>query len=238
MRLSSPMMLASVALLSGCSLLHSNIKGGFACAAPRGTCAPSIRIDDAAIHEIGGQDDHGNTLAATSDRQVGEARGSTGASEARSTARREWVFVRSARPAVKVVFPEWRDASGQLHPRTVAYAPVDLPPAVPNKPMALDGRRLGAVDSGSLLAIAEMAPEIGAFPAPPPAAEVPTKKSDGASPGSAAMGGPGTANPLDTIKDQVKQILSTTGHPVSAPLPPKAGNGPAVPAASFPPVGN
>lgn len=238
MRLASPMMFASLALLSGCSLLHSNIKGGFACAAPRGTCAPSMRIDDAAIHEIGRQDDHGNTLAATSDRQAGGVQSSAGASEARSTAKREWVFVRGARPAIKVVFPEWRDASGQLHPRTAAYAPIDLPPAVPIKPLALDGRRLGAVDSGCLLAIAEMAPEIGTLPAPPPAGEGSAKKSDGAPPAPAAMGGLGTASPLDAIKEQVKQILSTTGHPVSAPLQPKAGNGAAVPAASFPPAGN
>jgi hypothetical protein len=38
--------------LAGCSLFHSNIKGGFVCSAPRGTCAPSTTIDDSAIHAI------------------------------------------------------------------------------------------------------------------------------------------------------------------------------------------
>jgi hypothetical protein len=38
--------------LAGCSLFHSNVKGGFVCSAPRGTCAPSTTIDDSAIHAI------------------------------------------------------------------------------------------------------------------------------------------------------------------------------------------
>jgi conjugal transfer pilus assembly protein TraV len=43
------LVLSSVA---GCSMFHSNIKGGFACSAPDGSCAPTTIIDDGALRAI------------------------------------------------------------------------------------------------------------------------------------------------------------------------------------------
>lgn len=44
------LMLAS--LLAGCTGLHSNVAGSFQCGAARGTCEPTISIDDRALADI------------------------------------------------------------------------------------------------------------------------------------------------------------------------------------------
>lgn len=231
MRPSSPMLLVSLVALSGCSLFHSNIKGGFACAAPSGTCAPSMRIDDDAIRSIAGKDGHDSTTQAV------------GPSAPRQADNRPAIFIPGARAAIKVVFPVWRDAAGQLHPRTTAYAPVDAPPAANGSVSPVDGGSLGHADSTSLLAIAEMAPEIAPLPASPQAADRTTQSGDAPVPASALLPHPaqGTTQapgPLDTIKDQVKQILSAVPRPAVRPQPPKPAVGAGKPAATFPPAGN
>ena len=46
----------SAVALSGCATLGGNVKGGFACRAPDGICAPSSKIDDQALAMISGGD--------------------------------------------------------------------------------------------------------------------------------------------------------------------------------------
>lgn len=241
MRRSPPIMLVSLVALSGCSLFHSNIRGGFACSAPKGTCAPSMRIDDAAIREIGGQDEHGSDKSATdAGSRADHAQTAQDAGTSRSAGNREWVFVRGARPALRVVYPEWRDAAGQLHPRTAAYTPVDVAPVVPRAITPLDRRSLGGTDTGSLLAIAEMAPEIAALPAPSQTADRPAKSDDNLAPAPDTHARTQAARPgaLDAIKDQVKEILSNAGRAVGSAAPTKPAKADAKPVASFPPAGN
>ncbi|KUR70022.1 hypothetical protein AQZ52_14155 [Novosphingobium fuchskuhlense] len=241
MRLAPPIVLASLVALSGCSLFHSNIKGGFACSAPKGTCAPSMRIDDAAIHEIGGQDEHGSDKsAADSESRAERPQKATDAGLGRTARNREWVFVRGARPELRIVYPEWHDAAGQLHPRTTAYTPVDVAPAVPRAITPLDRRSLGGTDTGSLLAIAEMAPEIAAMPAPPQTADRPAKSDDKLAPAPDTHAGTQAARPgaLDAIKDQVKEILSNAGRAGGSATPAMPAKPDAKPVASFPPAGN
>jgi conjugal transfer pilus assembly protein TraV len=122
--------------LASCSAFHSNVKGGFSCAAPRGgTCAPSTTIDDAAIHEIeGGKDAAGE--------------GAAPPAGAPHTANRA---------ALRVVYPPWHDGSGHVHKRTVAYVSVDAPGEVPADQTRVAG---DAAPGSSLLAIAESAAEL------------------------------------------------------------------------------
>ena len=241
MRMASPIALASLVALSGCSLFHSNIKGGFACSAPKGTCAPSMRIDDAAIHEIGGQDEHGSDKSAADPESRAERpQMAGGAGSGRTAGNRAWIFIRGERPALKVVYPEWRDDAGQMHPRTTAYTPVDVAPAVPRAITPLDRRSLGGTDTGSLLAIAEMAPEIAAMPAPPQTADRAAESGDNLAPAPDTHTETQAAHPsaLDVIKGQVKEILSNAGRAVGSAAPAKPAKTDTKPVASFPPAGN
>jgi len=241
MRLAPPIVLASLVALSGCSLFHSNIKGGFACSAPKGTCAPSMRIDDAAIREIGGPDEHVSDKSAADPESRTERPQMAGdAAPGRTAGNRAWIFIRGERPALKVVYPEWRDDAGQLHPRTTAYTPVDVAPAVPRAITPLDRGSLGGTDTSSLLAIAEMAPEIAAMPAPPQTADRPAKSDDRLAPAPDTHVGTQPARPgaLDAIKDQVKEILSNAGRAGGSAAQAMPAKTDTKPVASFPPAGN
>ncbi len=239
------LVLASALALPGCSLLHSNIKGGFACAAPHGTCAPSTTIDDAALRMIGGQDARDSDGAPTPSRPNLEPAkpGLTG--DQKFGKGREWVFVRGDRPALKVVFPAWRDGAGHVHARTTAYAPIDLPQGASAKATPLDADQLDAEENSSLLAIAELAPDAGLIgSSPSPTAPVAAHASGEAAPVSLHVpGNPGSLgsaspNPLDAIKDQVRQILATTKKSQAYLPAPKPDPTPAQPGASFPPKGS
>ncbi len=241
MRMAPPIVFASLIALSGCSLFHSNIKGGFACSAPKGTCAPSMRIDDAAIHEIGGQDEHGSDKSAADPESRAERPQMAGdVGPGRTAGKRAWIYIRGERPALKVVYPEWRDAAGQLHPRTTAYTPVDVAPAVPRAITPLDHRSLGGTDSGSLLEVAEMAPEIAAMPAPSQTADRAAKSDDNLAPAPDTHTETQAAHPgaFDAIKDQVKEILSNAGRAGGSAAQATPAKTDAKPVASFPPAGN
>ncbi len=239
------LLLIGASALSGCSLLHSNIKGGFVCAAPHGTCAPSTTIDDDAIRTIGGQDvrtgDGGEASAATNSELAKPGK----AVATKSGTGKGAIFVPGVRPTIKVVFPAWRDSSGQVHPRTAAYAAVDLPPMPVTTAIPFSARQLGAGESTSLLGVAEMAPDIGLLSSAPPAV-VPGNRyaKDIVNPDAAlSRGRPPAAGavspgPLGAIKDQVKQILSTTKTPPAQADAPKAGPAPDQTGASFPPKGS
>ena len=158
MRVSPALAMLWLLPLGGCALFHSNIKGGFACTAPHGTCAPSTTIDDDAIRTIGAgssADDSGTPTppdAAAESTEVSK-------SVLKSGAGKSWTFVGPAHPALKVLYSAWRDGTGHLHPRTAAYVPVNAPRLAAADGMALDASQLDNPRDTSLLTIAEMAPD-------------------------------------------------------------------------------
>jgi hypothetical protein len=98
----------------------------------------------------------------------------------------------------------------------------------------VEASMMGAPETSSLLAVAEMAPEVAARASPTPSAQLSAstpwqESAPKASPGAAA------ANTMDAVKQRVAQILSSLPKPDQAKGPettaPKTG-------ASFPPAGN
>lgn len=214
--------------LAGCALFHSNIKGGFVCSAPRGTCAPSTTIDDSAIHAIDADDKaKDGPQSADTDEDAPQSQASTNPKE-----KKAWTFVGPVRPVLKIVYLPWRDGSGRLHPRTTGFVPVDAPLASELSSASLDAKAMRAGTDMSLLSLAEMAPDM-ALMDPSPKPTMPAKpKAD-----AAASIAPG--DPVAAIKGKVKAILNqpqeqpgTPKPPASQPAPTKTG------AATFPPQGN
>lgn len=239
MRAPSPLLLLGMLGLSGCSLLHSNIKGGFACAAPKGTCAPSMTIDDAAIRTMDGE---------TTQKHKSDP-GTDGTMPAEADRNR--VFI-GPRPALRVVYPSWRDGTGHLHPRTAAYVPIDAPSLAQVDVSPLEGAKLGAGRDSNLLAIAELAPDQSLLAGPAPitkgdvsaaALSIPSVRMPGpvtVGTPEPAKAAPASAGPLDAIRKQVTDILSGAPRPpvaASAPTPRNAA-GPQKTGGSFPPAGN
>ncbi|RVU03295.1 hypothetical protein EOE18_16420 [Novosphingobium umbonatum] len=229
MRMSPIIAVLGLMPLAGCSLFHSNVKGGFVCSAPRGTCAPSTTIDDTAIHAIDAEAEAKDAPAPDSEAGSSMPQASTNPKE-----KKAWTFVGPVRPGLRpvlrIVYLPWRDGSGRLHPRTTGFVPVNAPLASEVSSAPLDAKAMGAGTDMSLLTLAEMAPDM-ALMAPAPA---PTKASE---PGKAAPAVP--ADPTAAIKAQVKEIL-TQPKPVVAPInadPAKAGET-KTGAATFPPQGD
>lgn len=213
--------------LAGCSMFHSNVKGGFVCSAPRGTCAPSTTIDDSAIHAIDAEADAKGAAAPD-----GEAGSNGPQASTNSKEKKAWTFVGPAgsatRPVLRIVYLPWRDGSGRLHPRTTGFVPVDAPYLTEVSSAPLDGKAIGAGADMSLLTLAEMAPDMALMA---PAA---TKSPEGDKPTSALP-----TDPTAAIKDKVKAILNQPQAQPSTPMP--SAPQPAPPtsaAATFPPQGN
>ncbi|EGD59305.1 hypothetical protein Y88_1367 [Novosphingobium nitrogenifigens DSM 19370] len=213
--------------LAGCSLFHSNVKGGFVCSAPRGTCAPSTTIDDSAIHAIDAEADSKNAPAPDGQTAASGTQASTNPKE-----KKAWTFVGPARPVLKIVYLPWRDGSGRLHPRTTGFVPVDAPLASELSSASLDAKAMGTGTEMSLLSLAELAPDMALMdPSPKPA--MPAKpKADAAAPIT-----PG--DPVAAIKDKVKAILNQPQEQPGTPKPPAPQPTQAkTNAATFPPQGN
>jgi len=215
--------------LAGCSMVQSNVKGGFSCGAPRGTCAPSTAIDDAALHAI---DSHkpDPEAATTSTLSPDETAPKEASADTVSA---------TGRGALKVIYPAWRDSSGHVHKRTVAYVNVDAPGLVGanDVPHAADSPK-----GTNLLAVAEAAPDL-ALVSPSPA---PTSGQDAVTPAQAAAApaqptadvpqpaAAGSTTPLGAIQAQVRDILAHAPKPALKPAAPAvAMPAPGVPA---PPV--
>ena len=223
-----PSIIAALGLmpLAGCSLFHSNVKGGFVCSAPRGTCAPSTTIDDSAIHAIDAEAEAKDAPP----KPDGEPAVSGPQASTNPKEKKAWTFVGPARPVLKIVYMPWRDGSGRLHPRTTGFVPIDAPQLAEASSAPLDAKAMGTGQDMSLLTLAEMAPDM-ALMAPAPAI---TKASE---PGKAAPAAP--ADPTAAIEAQVKEILNQPKQ-VAAPNkadPAKAGET-KTGAATFPPQGN
>jgi hypothetical protein len=223
MRMSPIIVALGLMPLAGCSLFHSNVKGGFVCSAPRGTCAPSTTIDDSAIHAIDAEAEAKDAPAPDSEAAANGSHPSTNPKE-----KKAWTFVGPARPVLKIVYMPWRDGSGRLHPRTTGFVPIDAPRASEASSAPLDAKAMGTGQDMSLLSLAEMAPDMALM------APATTKASE---PGKVATAVP--ADPTATIKAQVKEILNQPKQ-VAAPIkadPAKAGET-KTGAATFPPQGN
>jgi len=214
--------------LAGCSLFHSNVKGGFVCSAPRGTCAPSTTIDDSAIHAIDAEAET-NDEPPTPD---GEHAASASQASTNPKEKKAWTFVGPARPVLKIVYLPWRDGSGRLHPRTTGFVPVDAPLASELSSASLDAKAMRAGTDMSLLSLAEMAPDMALMdPSPKPA--MPAKPKVVA----AAPITPG--DPVAAIKDKVKAILNQPQEQPGTPKPSASQPTQAkTSAATFPPQGN
>lgn len=218
--------------LAGCALFHSNIKGGFVCSAPHGTCAPSTTIDDSAIHAINAGDKaKDGPQSSDSDEDAPQSQTS-----ATSKKKKAWTFVGPAgsaiRPVLKIVYLPWRDGSGRLHPRTTGFVPVDAPLASELSSAPIDVKAMGAGTDMSLLTLAEMVPDMALMdPSPKPA--MPAKpKADAAAPSA-----PG--DPVPAIKDKVKAILNQPQEQPGTPKPsPPQPTQAKTSAATFPPQGN
>lgn len=213
--------------LAGCSLFHSNVKGGFVCSAPRGTCAPSTTIDDSAIHAIDAAAESKSAPTPDGEAVVSGAQASTSPKE-----KKAWTFVGPARPVLKIVYLPWRDGSGRLHPRTTGFVPVDAPHLAELSSASLDAKAMGTGTDTSLLSLAELAPDMALMnPSPKPA--MPAKpKADAAAPTV-----PG--DPVSAIKEKVKAILNQPQAQPNSAKPSEPQPGPTTSsAATFPPKGS
>ena len=225
MRISPFIAALGVMPLAGCALVQSNVKGGFACSAPHGICAPSSTIDDSAIHAIDAQSDSKDAPPTPdADGDAPQPKTTENPKE-----KKAWTFVGPVRPVLKIVYLPWRDASGRLHPRTTGFVPVDAPQLAEASSAPLDAKAIGAGSDMSLLNLAEMAPDMALMN---PTAKPGTAAKAVALPvtGTAQVAAPIPAkDPVAAIKAQVKEILNQ----------PKPGNDAAKPAATpFPPTGN
>lgn len=194
--------------LAGCSMFHSNVKGGFVCSAPRGTCAPSTTIDDAAIHAIDAEAE-AKDAPPTPDAEPA-ANGSQASTNPKE--KKAWTFVgpvRSGlRPVLRIVYLPWRDGSGRLHPRTTGFVPIDAPHLAEASSAPLDAKSMGAGTDMSLLTLAEMAPDMALMT---PAT---SKSPEGDKPATVL-----TTDPTAAIKDKVKAILNQPQAQPSTPMP-------------------
>lgn len=127
-----------MALTSGCSAVQSNVRGGFACSAPGGTCAPSTTIDDGALGAMQGTaraeraGATGQQAPGNVDLVLGEAPpADDGAivgqrrSVAGGAAGQGGPSAPASGHALRIVYPAYRTRDGAIHPRHLAYALVD-----------------------------------------------------------------------------------------------------------------
>jgi conjugal transfer pilus assembly protein TraV len=102
----------SLALFTvSCTTLVTHVKGGFACKAPVGTCAPMSNIDAEALAALGAGDGGGRPIS-------GSGRGRD---PNLILASADGVPVRTGERTMKVVFPAHSDANGVYHEEAVAH---------------------------------------------------------------------------------------------------------------------
>jgi len=124
-KISSPLRVAlpvlALGLLGGCSMLNGNVKGSFSCRAPDGTCAPTSRIDDAAVAMLVGETPVEARPAAA--RCTGDRCGAVGgtiAARAVNAPQR-----RSGEKVLRIMFPAYIDDLGRLHEASAIHTVVE-----------------------------------------------------------------------------------------------------------------
>lgn len=138
----------AVGLLGGCSLLNGNVKGSFSCRAPDGTCAPTSRIDDAAVALIAGD----QSASVAQPARAGHLASSGGQGNARAV---NVPQRRTGEKVLRIMFPAYIDDRGRLHEASAVHAVVAdgdwvpdgkpvLPAQVSSEPAARAPIALGA----------------------------------------------------------------------------------------------
>lgn len=195
------MALAAVAasgLIAGCTTLGTNVNGSFRCEAPDGVCAPSTVIDDGALAEI---QRVSSTELLTPAGPYTIDDGEVPVPDA-ILASADHVERGADTYRLRVVFPAFVDARGQLHDRASVHTDVRLP----GRGDTVDALALrGSHGSGGrgLLAAAESAPPFLAVASPSNLID----QVQPADPDGAQLAvGPG---PIDRIKEEVATTLST-----------------------------
>ena len=256
--------LAATQLAACTSLFGGNIKGSFACSAPKGTCAPSTVIDDQALSVI--QNARPMTPAGPYMRSPTAARPTTAAYVPTGSGRitpAQGGMVHRERRMLRVVFPSFVDGGGNLHEPRIVHALVDdgawmqLSGSEPTAIDQIEGRMASLAsaafispplpDAETLPSDLSPAPEVKPAPAGPPSPEaVAAARAKGAAlkAGSA----------IDAIRAEVQSRLAQTAKapgaaaqipapvaratqgaaPADAPKPAAAVTGPVNGPAAFP----
>lgn len=188
---------AASTLLPGCTTLGTNVKGSFRCEAPDGVCAPSTVIDDGALADIQ-RVSSSELLEPAGPYTIDDGEVSVPDAVLASADRVD----RSAETyRLRVVFPAFVDARGQLHDRASVHTDVRLPGRGDTlDALAMRGSRRSS--GRGLLSAAESAPLYLAVVAPATLIDQ-ARPSDLA--GAQLAVGPG---PLDRIKEEVATALS------------------------------
>lgn len=151
-RMAAPILL--LGLLGGCSILNGNVKGNFACRAPDGSCAPTSRIDDAAVALLVGETAE-EARSATA-RCVGGQCNNAVARPVNAPRRR------SGEKVLRIMFPSYIDDLGRLHEASAIHTVVESGDWVP----AGEVTRLSDAISGATPRVA--APLAGTAMSAPP----------------------------------------------------------------------
>ena len=120
-RIAAPIL--ALGLLSGCSILNGNVKGNFACRAPDGTCAPTSRIDDAAVALLVGE-----TAEEARPATVHCAGGQCNKAVARAVNAPQR---RTGEKVLRIMFPSYIDDLGRLHEASAIHTVVESGDWVP-----------------------------------------------------------------------------------------------------------
>lgn len=224
-----------MALTSGCSAVQSNVRGGFACSAPGGTCAPSTTIDDGALGAMQGTERaeragaNGHQTPGNVDLVLGETPPSDdGAilvqrrSVSGGAAGQGGPSTPASGHALRIVYPAYRTRDGAIYPRHLAYALVDTAAWAG----ALRGRGSVAAAGNQprqgegLLGAALNAPPLGGLPVERDEASPPTNPLavtvEGQGPAAGTGGGVGSppmptakpASPTAQIEAEVSALLA------------------------------
>ncbi|WP_052208896.1 hypothetical protein [Croceibacterium mercuriale] len=190
--------------VGGCTTLGTNVSGSFVCEGPQGVCAPSSSIDDGALAEIARSEGPDQLTPAGPypiDEGMGRSVGPVLAAAAPATSAP--VQTADSRYTLKVVFPAYVDAAGQLHERASVDTSVQLP-GYGDAVTSLAQRGSGSGRQG-LLAAAERAPSLLALAAPSAAPAAVAAESAAAQPTGETVA---TADPVSRIREQVQTALN------------------------------
>lgn len=216
----------ALGLLGGCSMLNGNVKGNFSCRAPDGTCAPTSRIDDAAVALLVGE--------APMEARPAESRCASGrCGSLGSTVVARPVSAplrRSGEKVLRIMFPAYIDDLGRLHEASAMHTVVDSGDWVP----AGNGSSAAAVDTPpasraptGLVGTALSAPtlSLGASSA--------TADPDAPTPEQVAAARARKPVSVEQIKAEVEAVLEKSNDAAaSTPSPPAAASPPSAPTAS------
>lgn len=203
--------LSLLASTSACSMFHSNIRGGFACAAPDGSCAPTTVIDDAALKSITDNPVSGDLAlpAPAASERGGEAEQLVPGTR---VAKEPQLAASLSGRALRIVFPAHKAPGGPQVPKRIAYARVDLAEweGFANEPTFSSDGKIKTKVSRGLLGAAVNAPEMLSVgtAANQPIEQVASSSARPAPTAAATSSSPASAGWIDDVKAQAAKVLS------------------------------